>query len=110
MNNIYLNIGMLAYPKEPGSKSYQLDKCKRVVNVLGYSWEEVISKTRKAKIVDIRTCICKYLYEKRWTLKEIGSELDIHHANVIHHNKKFTNLLPYDDRIQMIWNTIKITL
>ena len=82
----------------------------RATEELGYTWDDIRSKSRVHSLVDIKTCICKYLYRNNWTLQQIANELNMHHASVIHHKKKFDDLLPIDREIQIIWRTINQTL
>ena len=106
MNNIYLIVGALSEPDGNTCKQFALEKCQRGSEKLGFTWEQITSKRRHHNLTDVRTCICKFLYDKGWTLGKIGEELKIHHATVIYHKKKFEDLLPIDREIQQIWHTI----
>lgn len=106
MNNIYLRTGALVDPQRREVKGFELLRCKKGAEKLGFSWSEVQSKSRKHDLVDVKTCICQFLYDKHWTLKQIGKELNLDHATVVYHRKKFYNLLPIDRDIQIIWRTL----
>ena len=60
-------------------------------NVLGIKKEDIITDARKGESVKGRQLymgIVKYLFPKT-TLEELGRPFGFHHANVIHHLKKF---------------------
>lgn len=104
---LMLDIGAVMIEKDNLHHNLALERCKRASIKLGFTWEQVISKRRHDKLVDVRTCLCKFLRERDWTLTSIGKTLNIHHATVLHHNKKFDDLFPIDDDIQKIWYIIK---
>jgi chromosomal replication initiation ATPase DnaA len=104
---LLLDIGAVMMEKDNLHHNLALERCKRASIKLGFTWEQVVSKRRHDKLVDVRTCLCKFLRERDWTLTSIGETLNIHHATVLHHNKKFDDLFPIDNNIQKVWYIIK---
>jgi len=106
MNDIYLDVGLLSDPLGVTNKSHELIQCQKAAERLGFTWMEIRAKNRKRNLIDVKTCICKFLYEKNWTLTQISDELNVHYSTIIHHKNKFDKLITRDREIQIIWQTL----
>mgnify|MGYP003651203023 CR=1 FL=1 len=107
MNNLYLEVGVLSDPIGITNKRHELEQCKNAAEKLGFTWMQIRAKNRKRELIDVKTCICKFLYEKNWTLNQISNELNMHYSTIIHHKNKFDKLITRDREIQIIWQTLK---
>ena len=79
-----------------------LDRIFMVVSQhLGFSTDELASKTRKREVADARHIFC-YLASKaygRFTLKQIGAKINRDHASVLHAKNKVHDLINYDKKL-----------
>jgi len=87
--------------KSPKVKALQY--CKASVEKIGYTWEQVISKDRKAGLVDARRCVSKHLLTHGWTTISAGEELNIHYSTVVYHKQKFNTLHEVDAEFRHTW-------
>lgn len=83
-----------------------------IYNVLGISLDTLIRKTRKANVVDARRICCLLMPKMGITkVSEIAKILRIHHATVIFHRRRGSELLRYDKQFakkyEMVNNYLK---
>ena len=57
----------------------------------GVSVAEIVGKSRKAHIVEVRQYVCWYAHRKGHTLSAIGEKMNMGHPNVHHSVKAFYN-------------------
>jgi len=105
MNNLIEWIEEMESPeiriKSPKVKA--LLYCKKSVEKLGYTWEQVVSKDRKAGLVDARRCVSKHLLTHGWTTMSTGDELNLHYSTIVYHKQKFKSLHEYDAEFRHTW-------
>jgi len=78
--------------------------CKESVEKIGFTWEQVISKDRKAGLVDARRCVSRHLLTHGWTTMSAGEELNLHYSTIVYHKQKFKTLHEYDAHFRHTWN------
>ena len=78
--------------------------CKEAVEKIGFTWEQVISKDRKAGLVDARRCVAKHLLQHGYTTMTVGKELNCDHSTVVYHKQKFKTLHEYDANFRHTWS------
>jgi len=105
MNNIYEWMLEKQQPeievKSPRAKA--LIHCKIAVGKMGYTWQDVIAKNRKAKLVDMRRCITKHLILNGWTTEAAGAAMNLHYTTIVYHKKKFNQLHEVDLYFRETW-------
>lgn len=87
--------------KSPKAKA--LIFCKESVEKIGFTWEQVISKDRKAGLVDARRCITKHLINNGWTTEATGAQMNLHYTTIVYHKKKFNALHEVDGAFRETW-------
>ena len=92
----WLMVGFLNEVGESYSKTVALNQCERAVINFGYSWDTFKERNRKRELIDLRSCVCKHLTTNGWTVTRAAELLSLHHASIIHHRKKFDDLIEYD--------------
>tara|TARA_R110002012_G_scaffold197522_2_gene366075 strand:+ start:3886 stop:4227 length:342 start_codon:yes stop_codon:yes gene_type:complete len=94
---VEMMIGRLAYADTDYENTVAIDQCKRGVRRLGLTWEAILSRSRKRKLVDARRLCCVLLRERGWTYDMIADAVGYtNHATAIHHVKTAEQLLIYD--------------
>tara|TARA_R110002073_G_scaffold93515_4_gene218319 strand:+ start:2267 stop:2617 length:351 start_codon:yes stop_codon:yes gene_type:complete len=78
--------------------------CKESVEKIGCTWDEVISKDRKRRIVDARKCVSKHLIAHGWTTEAAGAQMNRHYSTVVYHKQKFKTLHEYDAGFRHTWS------
>ena len=105
MNNLYEWMLEKETPtiqiKSPKVKA--LIYCKKSVEKIGYTWEQVISKDRKAGLVDARRCVSRHLLLHGYTTMKVGKELNCDHSTIVYHKQKFKTLHEYDANFRHTW-------
>lgn len=94
---VWMKVGKLAYTDTDYEGLVALDQCKRGVERLGVTWEEVQTKCRKRRIVDCRRLCCSHLRAKGWTYDKIAEALGYtNHATALHHVRMDAELINYN--------------
>jgi len=94
---IWLMVGKLSYADTDYTNSVAIDQCKRGVIRLGVTWEEVLTQTRKRRVVDARRLCCGHLRLKGWTYDRIAEAVGYtNHATALHHVRASEQLKLYD--------------
>ena len=100
-SEIQLMVGRLQYSEIDYTIESSLSYCQKGVTNLGVTWEEVLSCSRKRRIVDARRLCCSYLRNKGWTYDMIANYIGYqNHATVLHHCRRAEELLNFDDEYQ----------
>lgn len=95
--SVWMNVGRLAYADTDYEGLVALDQCKRGVERLGVTWDEVMTSSRKRRIVDCRRLCCSHLRTKGWTYDNIAVALGYtNHATALHHVRTAEELEKYD--------------
>jgi predicted transcriptional regulator len=68
---------------------------------------DVTLKSRKREQVEMKTLASFLFKEKGYSLTQIGKELNLNHATIIHHLKIYETVKYYNPKIQELENTIK---
>jgi predicted transcriptional regulator len=68
---------------------------------------DVTLKSRKREQVEMKTLASFLFREKGYSLTQIGKELNLNHATIIHHLKIYETVKYYNPKIQELENTIK---
>jgi len=95
---ISMNFGSIDYIGYSGeSSNFNPNFEKTVCDLLGISSSDLRSKDRRAVIVIGRRIVFNYLRDNtNMSLYEIGKKYDNHHATVMHHLKKYQELIEWD--------------
>jgi len=67
---------------------------------------DVTLKSRKREQVEMKTLASFLLRQKGYSLIQIGKELNLNHATIIHHLKIYPSIKHYNPKIQEIENTL----
>jgi hypothetical protein len=67
---------------------------------------DVTLKSRKREQVEMKTLASFLLRQKGYSLTQIGKELNLNHATIIHHLKIYPSIKHYNPKIQEIENTL----
>lgn len=104
-SDFYLRVGKLYDDMNHGlSLSYEIHKCRRASERLDIVWDEVIQATRRQTLCDFRFMCFKYLRDKKFTCREIGSAFgNRDHTTVVYGNQQCNYLLEYDADFQRRW-------
>ena len=78
--------------------------CKKSVEKIGCTWEEVKSKNRKRRISDARKCVTKYLIAHGYTTEAAGAQMNRHYTSVVYQKQKCKTLLEFDADFRHTWN------
>lgn len=70
---------------------------------------DVTLKSRKREQVEMKTLASFLFREKGYSLTQIGKELNLNHATIIHHLKIYPMVKYYNPKIEELENTIKGT-
>lgn len=63
-------------------------------------YEKTINRSRKRECIDAKGIVCFFLRKyTRMTLSSIGKHLKVDHATVMHHCRKFDNMIEINDSI-----------
>lgn len=99
--DLWLQVGALMYSNAEYKREALIEQCQRGAERLDVTWDEVIGRSRKRRIVDVRRLICGYLRSKGCTLSVIGEIVGGRdHATVLHHANREKDLLQYDNEYQ----------
>lgn len=71
-SNLWMMVGAIERPRDHGKKA-EKRKVQRAIDMWGYTWDEIMDDNREAYRVEARMIIAKYLRDKKWTLKAIGT-------------------------------------
>lgn len=67
---------------------------------------DVTLKSRKREQVEMKVLASFLLRQKGYSLTQIGKELNLNHATIIHHLKIYPSIKHYNPKIQEIENTL----
>jgi|688.fasta_scaffold69052_4 GTPase involved in cell partitioning and DNA repair len=67
---------------------------------------DVTLKSRKREQVEMKTLASFLFRQKGYSLTQIGKELNLNHATIIHHLKIYETVKHYNPKIQELENTI----
>lgn len=71
-----------------------------IVDILGYTMDEICSDDRHNAVVFARHFLSRYLHDNGWTLSSIGRSINRHHTTIINSLRTMDSMLSYDRRIK----------
>lgn len=71
---------------------------KSIVDILGYTMEEIRSSDKHNAIAFARHFLSRYLHDNGWTLSAIGRSINRHHTTIINSLRTMDSMLSYDRR------------
>ena len=71
-----------------------------IVDILGYTMDEIRSDDRHNAVVFARHFLSRYLHDNGWTLSSIGRSINRHHTTIINSLRTMDSMLSYDRRIK----------
>lgn len=99
--SFYLAVGNIAH--EGGytmERNEALERCRRGVLRLGFTWSQIVSPVRRRELVDARKMVSYFLREQGWTYKSIGQVMGRDHATAVHHVRTVCWFLETDDKMK----------
>lgn len=69
---------------------------KSLVDLLGYTMDEIRSNDKHQSVVFARHFLARYLHDNGWTLSMIGRSINRHHTTIINSLRTMDSMLSYD--------------
>lgn len=82
------------------------DMLRSACEITKADYDKTINRSRKRECIDAKGIVCYFLRRySRMTLTKIGEALKLDHATIMHHVKKFNDLVDVNDAIIMQYVT-----